>query len=389
MLKNHGTAYRMAQVQPFYVMELLAKAKAMEAEGRSILHMEVGEPDFATPDPIVSAGIQALEQGMTHYTPAAGIPELRAAIAQEYQRRFGVNISTNRIVVTPGASGALQLVVGCLINPGDEVLMADPGYPCNRNFVYHVGGVPVSLAVGPESRYQLTAERIDQAWTENTRAVLVASPSNPTGTLISRSEMAKIHQVVSERGGTLIVDEIYQGLVYGAEESTALSVADNCFVINSFSKLYGMTGWRLGWLVAPADYVGSAERLAQNIFLAASTPAQYAALAAFEPATQEILEQRRHEFGARRDFLLPALRELGFEMQVTPEGAFYLYANCQKFTQDSYQFAFDLLEQEGVAITPGKDFGLNQPSTHLRFAYTTSIANLQEAVNRISRFVGI
>jgi len=387
MLKNSGIARRMEQIQPFYVMELLAKAKAMEAEGRSILHMEVGEPDFSTPQPIIEAGKKALDQGKTSYTPALGIPELRRAIAGEYKRRFGLSISAERIIVTPGASGALQLVMGTLINPVEEVLMADPGYPCNRNFAYHVGGVPVSLPVGPDSRYQLTAEIIDQAWSENTRAVLVATPSNPTGTLISRSEMEKIHQVVSKHGGTLIVDEIYQGLVYGAEESTALSVADNCFVINSFSKYYGMTGWRLGWLVAPEAYVESIDRLAQNIFLAASTPAQYAALAAFEPSTREILEQRRQAFHSRRDFLLPALREIGFEIPIKPEGAFYLYANCADITDDSYRFAFDLLDAEGVAITPGKDFGLNRPEAHLRFAYTTSVDNLQEAVTRISRFI--
>jgi len=378
----------MAQIQPFYVMELLAKAKAMEAQGRSIIHMEVGEPDFTTAKPILTAGKAALDAGQTHYTPAAGIPELRSAIARDYQKRFDVCIDEKRVVVTPGASGALQLVVGCLINPGDEVLMADPGYPCNRNFVYHVGGMPVSLAVGPETKYQLTADIIDQAWCESTRAVLVASPSNPTGTLISRSEMEKIHRVVSQHGGTLIVDEIYQGLVYGAEEGTALSVADDCFVINSFSKYFGMTGWRLGWLVAPEGCVEVVERLAQNIFLAASTPAQYAALAAFEPTTREIMEQRRQDFKARRDFLLPALQDIGFDIPLIPEGAFYLYANCERFTQDSYRFAFDLLDEQGVAITPGKDFGLNQPSSHLRFAYTTSIENLQEAVRRIRQFVG-
>ncbi len=387
MIGIQDTAHRMVQIQPFYVMELLAKAKAMEAQGRSILHMEVGEPDFTTAEPILTAGKAALDAGQTHYTPAAGIPELRAAIARDYQRRFDLCIDEQRVVVTPGASGALQLVVGCLINPGDEVLMADPGYPCNRNFVYHVGGMPVSLAVGPETKYQLTAEMIDQAWSENTRAVLVASPSNPTGTLITRSEMEKIHQVVSRHGGTLIVDEIYQGLVYGAEESTALSVADDCFVINSFSKYFGMTGWRLGWLIAPEECVDVVERLAQNIFLAASTPAQYAALAAFEPTTREIMELRRQDFKARRDFLLPALRDIGFDIPLTPEGAFYLYANCERFTKDSYRFAFDLLDEQGVAITPGKDFGRNQPSTHLRFAYTTSIDHLQEAVNRIRQFV--
>lgn len=380
-------ADRMASIRPFYVMELLARARELEQSGRSIVHMEVGEPDFDTPRPIVEAGIRALEQGFTHYTAAVGIPELRAAIAADYERRYGVELDPARVLITPGSSGALQLVMSILVNPGEAVMMADPGYPCNRHFVQLVSGQPVTVPVGPESGYQLTAEIIEREWTDNMRAVMVASPSNPTGTLIKRDELEKIYQVVKQRGGALIVDEIYQGLVYGAEPFTGLEVTDDLFIINSFSKYYGMTGWRLGWMIAPEEHIGAADRLAQNIFLSAPTPAQYAALAAFEEETQRIVEQRCAAFKERRDYLLPALRGLGFEIPVEPEGAFYLYANCKQITADSFAFAHELLESEGVAITPGKDFGDNLPEQHVRFAYTTSMEKLAEGVARLARFI--
>ncbi len=299
-MNREGIAQRMKSIRPFYVMELLARARALEAEGRSIIHMEVGEPDFATPQPIVDGGKRALDEGRTGYTPATGIPELRRAIADDYKKRYGAEVNPERIVVTPGSSGALQLVMSVLVNPGEAVLMADPGYPCNRHFVQLVAGEPVTVPVGAESGYQLTAEMVEKAWSDHTRAVMVATPSNPTGTLLSREELESIYRVVSQRGGVLIVDEIYQGLVYGGESCTALAVADDIFVINSFSKYYGMTGWRLGWLVAPESHLGAIERLAQNIFLSAPTPAQYAALSAFGRDTQEIVEQRKTAFQARR-----------------------------------------------------------------------------------------
>ncbi len=385
--KSATTAARMEHIHPFYVMELLARARALEGEGRSIIHMEVGEPDFPTPDPITRAGQQALADGHTHYTPAKGLPALREAIAGHYQK-FGLDLDSERVIVTPGSSGALQLVMNVLVDPGDEVLLADPGYPCNRHFVSLVGGTPVAVPVGPDSGYQLTAEAVASRWTTRTRAVMVASPSNPTGTLLSRSELEAIHRVVAERGGVLIVDEIYQGLIYSGEAFTALSISDEIFVINSFSKYFGMTGWRLGWLVAPNGYVDAIDRLAQNIFLSASTPAQHAALTAFDEETTAILEQRREEFQHRRDYLLPALTEIGFRFPVTPQGAFYLYGDCSAFSDDSFQFAADLLEQAGVAVTPGIDFGRNRPECHLRFAYTTDLEKLQEGVRRIRAFLG-
>jgi len=369
-------------------MKLLERAKELEADGRSVIHMEVGEPDFTTPRPIIEAGRQALADGCTHYTPSKGLPALRKVISESYRQRYGLDIAPSRICVTPGASGALQLLLSVLINPGDGVLMADPGYPCNRNFVHLVGGLPQTVDVGPDTEYQLTASLVENNWQTNTRAVMVASPSNPTGTILSRQELAEISRVVQKHDGYLIVDEIYQGLIYDAEDHCALGISENIFVINSFSKYFGMTGWRLGWLVAPEDKIEALDRLAQNIFLSAPTPAQYAALSAFGDESIAILEQRKEIFRQRRDYLLPALEELGFRFPTKPQGAFYLYGDCSQFTADSASFAHELLEQMGVAVTPGMDFGTNAPEKHLRFAYTTDIELLREGVERIRRFVG-
>ena len=380
-------AERMSRIQPFFVMDLLARARELEATGRSIIHMEVGEPDFDTPGPIVEAGRAALAAGQTRYTPAKGIPALREAIAAHYKSAYGTQVSASRVVVTPGSSGALQLVMSVLINPGEGVLMADPGYPCNRHFVELVDGRPQLVPVGSETGYQLTAELVEQAWSRETRVVLVASPANPTGTLLSADEIRELHGVVRRLGGVLVVDEIYQGLVYDIARSTALGIADDIFVINSFSKYFEMTGWRLGWLVAPEAFVDPIDRLAQNIFLSAPTISQHAALEAFSPEVMEILESRRREFQQRRDFLLPELRALGFDIPITPQGAFYLYAGCREVTDDSYRFARTLLEEAGVAVTPGRDFGFHQPESHLRFAYTTDLSKLEEGVDRLRRFI--
>ncbi|MCB1794919.1 MAG: pyridoxal phosphate-dependent aminotransferase [Candidatus Competibacteraceae bacterium] len=366
-------------------MALLARAKELEAAGRSIVHMEIGEPDFPTAEPIVAAGQRALAEGCTRYTAAAGLPELRQAISDHYREWYGVEIPARRILITPGASGALQLATAALINPGDRVLLADPGYPCNRHFIRMVEGQAVGVPVGPETSYQLTAELVERYWDQRTTAVLLASPANPTGTVIAPEALAAIVATVEARGGRLIMDEIYHGLLYGAPVQTALAYSERVLVVNSFSKYYGMTGWRLGWLVAPEDYVGAVEKLAQNLFLAASTPAQHAALAAFTPAAAAIFEARRQEFLARRDFLLPALRELGFNIPVTPDGAFYLYSDCGHFTDDSYGFTLRLLEETGVAITPGIDFGSHLPHRHVRFAYTNAIPQLADGVERLGR----
>ncbi len=387
MSKPMHLAQRMTDIQPFYVMDLLARARQLEAMGRSIVHLEIGEPDFPTPDTIIEAGQRALADKQTHYTPALGLPELRQRIADYYVQRFDVEVSANRIIVTPGASGALQLALGVLVNPGDKVLMADPGYPCNRHFVRLLEGRSQAVPVTAESAYQLTSDMIDHHWDDKTIAVLLASPSNPTGTLVDQMAMQAMIECVTARQGVMIVDEIYQGLVYDTDEYTALSMSDQVFVINSFSKFFGMTGWRLGWMVVPDAYVDAVDRLAQNLFLAAPTLSQYAALDAFSEPTMKILRQRRDEFRKRRDYLLPALQSLGFEVSASPQGAFYIYADCSRFTQDSYAFVYQLLEQAGVAVTPGIDFGQNQASQHVRFAYTRPIEVLEEGVKRMAAFL--
>jgi aspartate/methionine/tyrosine aminotransferase len=384
---GRALARRVAEIEPFHVMALLARARELEAQGRSIIHMEIGEPDFPTPEPIVRAGVRALEKGEVFYTPTPGLPQLREAIAAYYRSRYGVPLASSRILVTTGASAALLLACAALIDPGDEVLLADPGYPANRHFVRVMEGVPRPVAVGADSGYQLAPAHLEKYWGPRTAAALVASPSNPTGTLITTERLAGMAALVRERGGALIVDEIYHGLVYEGEYSTAVALADDVFVINSFSKYFNMTGWRLGWIVAPERAVGELDKLAQNLYLAAPTPAQHAALAAFEPETLAILEGRRQALRARRDYLVPALRGLGFDIPVMPQGAFYVYAGCGTLTRDSFGFARDLLERAGVAITPGVDFGANAPERHVRFAYTNSIERLQEGVARIAKFL--
>lgn len=378
---------RIDDIEPFHVMALLARAKELEAQGKDIIHMEIGEPDFPTPKPIVAAGIKAISDGDVHYTPALGLPELRKAIAEFYKTRYAVNVLPNRVIVTPGASGALMLALGVIMEEGDEVLLSDPGYPCNKNFVRFLSGKVCSISVDATSDYQLTLKHIQENWTAKTRAVMLASPSNPTGTLLPKSELVAMAKFVAARGAYLIVDEIYHGLVYEHDVDTALSIDENIIVINSFSKYFSMTGWRAGWLVAPDNLVDDIDKVAQNIFLAASTPAQHAALAAFETETIAILESYKAEFKLRRDYLLPKLKELGFKVEVTPQGAFYIYANCEKFSNDSYQFTYDLLENIGVAVTPGKDFGENKANTFVRFAYTTSMEHLEEGVKRLSAYL--
>ena len=383
-----GVARRMNDIAPFHVMELLTRARQLEAEGRSIVHMEVGEPDFPTPPQVIEAASAFIRGGKVFYTPALGIPALREAIARFYAERYGVKIAPERIAVTAGSSGALLLALAALLDPGDEVLLPDPGYPCNRHFVRTLEGVPRALPVGAETDYQPTADQVARHWTGRSKALLVASPANPTGTMISPNAMSALADGVAGRGGALLVDEIYHGLTYGCDAATALSLSDEIFVINSFSKYFGMTGWRLGWLVVPPRFVRDIEKLAQNLFISPSTPAQHAALAAFLPETIALLEERRGEFAARRDYLLPTLRRLGFRIAAEPRGAFYLYADCSELAPDSEPFARALIEQAGVAITPGLDFGQNAPQRHVRFAYTVAREKLEEGVARLARHLG-
>jgi aspartate/methionine/tyrosine aminotransferase len=384
---NIRLAKRTQGISPFYVMELLHRAKQLEAQGRDIIHMEIGEPDFATPQAIVEAGVSHLKTGDVKYTPAAGLPELREKIAEFYQKRYSVTVSKNRVFVTPGASGAFLLALGASLNPEEELLMADPCYPCNSNFVKLFDGKARTVPVDATSGYQLTAEHIRQHWTKATKGALIASPSNPTGTVIAPEQLKQAIHTVNELGGCFYSDEIYHGLVYGEHAPSALEFSNNVFVINSFSKYFGMTGWRVGWLIVPEEFVDATEKLAQNIFIATATHSQHAALAAFEESTLAELERRRSEFEARRDFLYGALLRLGFEIPIKPDGAFYIYANCRKFTADSHQFALDLLEAEGVAITPGKDFGSHEANHYVRFAYTTSIDRMAVAMQRLQRFI--
>lgn len=377
-------ADRIAEIEPFRVVEVLQRATELSESGREIVHMAAGEPDFSTAEPIIEAGRAALASGATHYSGAAGIAPLREALSDHYARIYGLDINPNRIMITPGASGALLLLSALLMNPGDGMLMTDPGYPCNRHFLRLVEGRGQLVPVDASSHYQLTGELVARHWRENTIGVLVASPANPTGTTLSREELSDLARVVRARRGYLLVDEIYHGLGYDAQTPSVLEVDPEAFVINSFSKYFGMTGWRLGWLVAPEAAVAEMEKLAQNLFISMSTVAQHAALAGFEPATREILDGRREIFRQRRDFLLPAVREIGFEVPCPPQGAFYIYADASRFTNDTQAFCLELLEEHGVALTPGVDFGHHRAAEHLRFSYTTGMDRLEMAVDRLA-----
>ncbi len=378
-------ADRIEDIDPFRVVEVLNRATELAAAGRDIVHLAAGAPDFTTAAPIVEAGRQALADGHTHYSQAAGLPALREALSQHYSTEYGLDVAPSRIFVTPGASGALLLLSALLLNPGDGMLLTDPGYPCNRHFMRLVEGRGQLVPVDASTRYQLTAELVAAHWRANTVGAMVASPANPTGTSLSLEELAALAAAVRARGGNLIVDEIYHGLGYDGPTRSVLEVDPRAFVVNSFSKYFGMTGWRLGWLVAPEEAIPGLEKLAQNLFISMSTMAQHAALACFEPATREILDQRRDIFRQRRDYLLPALENLGLEIPCPPDGAFYIYADASRFTDDSQAFCWRLLEEHGVALTPGIDFGHVRANEHIRFSYATSMERLEEAVARLAR----
>lgn len=403
-MSAHRFAARVAEIAPFEVMEVLARARALGEAGRDIIHLEVGEPDFATAAPIIAAAQHAIARGETKYTPALGLPALRAAIAEYYARCHGVQISAERVVVTAGATGALLLLSALLLDPGNAVLMTDPGYPCNRNFMHLFGALPQSVAVGPAQAYQLDDTMLAAHWRANTRGALLASPANPTGAMLTDAQLRAAAHCCRERGGFLIVDEIYQGLTFpdacgdkvvacpehgrtgiASVSATALAVVDDAYIINSFSKYFGMTGWRLGWIVAPLAAVPALERLAQNFVIAPSTIAQHAGIAALQPDALAIHETRRQALRERRDFLLPSLRKLGLQIPLVPQGAFYLYADISALGIDSRTFCARALEEAGVALTPGYDFGAYRAGEHVRFACTESVARLGEAVERLAR----
>ena len=380
-----GYSRRSHEIAPFHVMSLLARAQALEQAGHDVIHLEIGEPDFTTAEPVVRAGQAALAAGHTRYIAARGLPALRQAISGFYRSHYGLDIDPERILVTPGGSGALLLASSLLVDPGRHWLLADPGYPCNRHFLRLVEGGAQLVPVGPDTAYQLTPSLVEQYWNADSVGALVASPANPTGTVLSAGELAALSKALHARGGHLVVDEIYHGLTYGLDAASVLQVDDSAFVLNSFSKYFGMTGWRLGWLVAPPAAVPDLEKLAQNLYISASSIAQHAALACFSEESMAIFEQRRQAFQQRRDYLLPALRQLGFRIEVEPQGAFYLYADVSAFTDDAQAFCAHFLETEHVAFTPGLDFGFHRSNQHVRLAYTQEVPRLQEAVERIAR----
>ena len=385
---------RAQRIEPFFVMEMAKAATALAQQvadsSRPMVFLNIGEPDFTAPPLVQEAGERALRAGATQYTQATGLPALRERISHWYQTRFGLQVPASRIVVTAGASAALQLACLALIEAGDEVLMPDPSYPCNRHFVSAADGRAVLLPTTAAERFQLSAAKVEAAWGLQTRGVLLASPSNPTGTSIDPDELRRIHGVVSKRGGVTLVDEIYLGLSFESRFGhSALAIDDNIISINSFSKYFSMTGWRLGWLVVPPKLVDVVERLAQHLFICPSTLAQHAALACFEPDSLAEYERRRAEFKARRDYFIPALNGLGLTVPVQPDGAFYAWADasalCQKLgVADSWDLSFELLNRAHLAVTPGRDFGVAETGRFIRFSTASSMSALQTAVARLA-----
>jgi len=399
---------RAQRIEPFYVMEV---AKAAQALAREVAHtdspmvfLNIGEPDFTAPPGVQEAACKAVHDGLTHYTQATGMLELRERISHWYLQRFNVKVPANRIVVTAGASAALQLACLALIESGDEILMPDPSYPCNRHFVSAADGTAVLIPTTAAERFQLSADKVQAAWgmktrgrTGSTRGVLLASPSNPTGTSIHPDELRRIHTVVSNKGGITLVDEIYLGLSYDPQYGqTALALDDDIISINSFSKYFNMTGWRLGWMVVPVRIVPVIERLAQNLYICPSTIAQYAALACFEAESIAEYERWRAEFKARRDYFIPALNALGLSVPVMPDGAFYAWADCsaackklgQKLgndasVKDSWDLAFEIMKRAHVAVTPGRDFGVANTHNFIRFSTASSMPQLKVAIERL------
>ena len=387
-------ASRLDRIDPFYVMECAKAAQEIARSpecdpargGEPMIYLNIGEPDFTAPAPVIAAAEAALHAGRTQYTDAVGLPALRERISRWYASRWGVDVPARRIVVTAGASAGLQLVCQALFEAGDEVLMPDPSYPCNRHFVAATGATARLVPTTPESRFQLDAGHVREHWQPRTRGVLLATPSNPTGTSIAPAELARIVDVVREKHGIAIVDEIYQGLSYDpAFERCALALGDDIVSVNSFSKYFSMTGWRLGWLVLPEALVEPVERLAQNLYICASSVAQHAAIACFDADSLAECERRRNAFRERRDFIVPALQKLGLQVPVVPDGAFYVWADCRRFATDSWDFAMQLMKTAHVALTPGKDFGPAHASTYFRLSFATAMPHLQETVRRLSR----
>ncbi len=374
---------QLAQVNPFRVMTVMHRAAELESSGKKIVHMEVGEPDFTTAEPIIEAAKQALDAGHTQYTAAPGIVELRQCIAEHYWQRYQVRISEEQVLITPGASGGLTLLANLLVDSGDGILLSDPAYPCVRNFIHLMHANPQLVPVGVAENFQPTVELLDSHLDSSSTGVWLASPSNPTGTVLERDRLQAICNWARQQQLHVLVDEIYHGLHYVDDLASVLELDDTAYVVNSFSKYFGMTGWRLGWIVVPEQAIETANILAQNLYISASSIAQHAALAAFLPASQEIFEARRQAFQQRRDYLVTALSELGFGLAKNIQGAFYVYADISKFSDDAESFCEHLLDDYGVAITPGTDFGEHNSSHFVRIAFTTSMEDLELGVERI------
>jgi aspartate/methionine/tyrosine aminotransferase len=376
---------RIDQIEPFRVMQLLERAKALEAGGRRIIHLEIGEPDFPTPASVIDAAHRYLDAGDNRYTPSTGNPQLQQALSDWYRREYSLDIAPERILITPGTSGAFSLIYAALLDAGESVLLSDPGYPCQRNFIRLAGGEAINIPVGPETRYHLSADLIADRWQPHSRAAVLINPSNPTGTLIEDDALTELAAACRAQGGYLISDEIYHGLTYGAQARCALAVDDQAIVVNGFSKRWAMTGWRIGWIVVPESLIDACRRVMQNIFIAAPTLSQQVAIAAL--AEEAAVERMRQAYDERRCFLLQALPPLGFDIVVEPQGAFYIYANVRRITDDATALCHDLLEQAGVAVTPGADFGRYRANEHVRFSYATGLDQIRTGVERLARFL--
>ncbi len=395
---------RAQRIEPFYVMEMAKSAAAIAREAvgsdKPMIYLNVGEPDFTAPPLVREAAERAIRDGHTQYTQSTGLPALRERISHWYAERFGLHVPARRIIVTAGASAALHLACLALIEAGDEILMPDPSYPCNRQFVSMAEGRAVLIPSTPGERFQLSASKVEEAWGAHTRGVLLASPSNPTGTSIHPDELKRIHRVVTERGGIMLLDEIYLGLSFDdAYSHSALALDDQVISINSFSKYFNMTGWRLGWLVVPEALVDVIEQITQHLFICASSVSQHAALACFESASLAEYERRRAEFKARRDWFVPQLNAIGLTVPVTPDGAFYAWADCtaacgklfaarSEYNSDmqsvgSWELAFELMRHARLAVTPGRDFGHADTARYIRFSTANSMAQLQTAIERL------
>ena len=372
---------RAQEIPPFLVMEVLEKARELERQGRHIIHLEVGEPDFPTPRCICEAAQEAMEKGETHYTHSLGILELREAICEHYREKYGVHVDPGQIIVTSGTSPALFMVFSTLLEVGEEIIMSDPHYSCYPNYANFLGAKPVFVNVYEEDGFQLRPQEIKKKMGPETRAILINSPSNPTGNLLSSERMEKI----SGLGLPIISDEIYHGLVYGDKEHSILEFTDNAFVLNGFSKLYAMTGWRLGYVIAPPEFVRPLQKMQQNFFISASSISQWAGLAALTKA-QDDVERMKTTYDERRKYMIRRVRELGFGLTVEPSGAFYLLVNARHLTNSSYELAFEILEKAGVGVTPGIDFGENTEG-YLRLSYANSLENIEEGLKRLEGFL--